>query len=156
MACFFLGKLSVDEYGKAFSITKHCGAVNGVTRERVSEILAGFIILAIFNFLLIILSGSRGALEEAYGENKDLGIASYPRTASNVNTEPAIVSLYLFLTVICKLCTRYCGLKMRMACKLSDRKKHCMLSILMTIACHPNKFSSISKHLAQSLASFGR
>jgi hypothetical protein len=59
--------------------------------SRLNATLAGFIILSIFNLLLIILSGSRGALEETYGENKDIGIASYPRT-SNVNTAPPVPS----------------------------------------------------------------
>ena len=40
--------------------------------------LSGFIIQAIFNFLLIILSGSRTALNMSYGEDRDVGVATYP------------------------------------------------------------------------------
>ena len=54
--------------------------------------LSGFIIQAIFNFLLIILSGSRTALNMSYGEDRDVGVATYPaktRSTSPVATNGA-------------------------------------------------------------------
>ena len=54
--------------------------------------LLGFIIQAIFNFLLIILSGSRTALNMSYGEDRDVGVATYPaktRPTSPVATNGA-------------------------------------------------------------------
>jgi hypothetical protein len=45
---------------------------------RLNAAIAGFIIQSIFNLLLILLSGSRTAMNSAYGEDRDVGVATYP------------------------------------------------------------------------------
>lgn len=55
---------------------------------------AGFIIQSIFNLLLILLSGSRTALNARYADDRDVGVATYPskpRAAPTpTNTAPQV------------------------------------------------------------------
>ena len=40
---------------------------------------------AIFSLLIILLSGSRAALHTRYGEDRDVGVATYPQKARPVS-----------------------------------------------------------------------
>lgn len=51
---------------------------SGFGSTRLNAAIAGFIIQSIFNLLLILLSGSRTAINSAYGEDRDVGVATYP------------------------------------------------------------------------------
>ena len=61
--------------------------------SRLNAAIAGFIIQSIFNLLLILLSGSRTAMNSAYGEDRDVGVASYPaksRAPAPTTTAPQV------------------------------------------------------------------
>lgn len=67
------------------------GVPNG---SRVNATIAGFIIQSIFNLLLILLSGSRTALNQRFAEDRDVGVATYPTKSrpapTNTNTAPQV------------------------------------------------------------------
>jgi hypothetical protein len=62
---------------------------------RLNAAIAGFIIQSIFNLLLILLSGSRTAMNSAYGEDRDVGVATYPaktRAPAPTNDTPQVTT----------------------------------------------------------------
>lgn len=67
---------------------------SGNGSSRLNATIAGFIIQSIFNLLLILLSGSRTALNARYGDDRDVGVATYPskpRAApTQTNTSPQV------------------------------------------------------------------